>query len=127
MLETCVLAITTTGNAGAATGAATSGIITGYIYDIHIDYHASAPDTTDVTVAYGTPAGGNILAKSNSNTDTLYAPRKAACDNAASAITWYEPYYVNGTLTVSVAECDALTAAVTVTIRYDTNDWRSHR
>lgn len=127
MLETCILAITTTGSAGTATGSATSGILTGYIYDIYLDYDAAAPNTTDVTVAYATPGGGNILVKSNSATDTLYAPRKAACDNAASALTWYEPYYVNGTLTVSVAQCDAITAAVTATIRYDPNEWRNRR
>ena len=127
MMQTCQLAITTTGSAGSATGSATSPIITGYIYDIYVDYHASAPNTTDVTIAYGTPAGGNILAKANSKTDTLYVPRKAACDNAATALTWYEPFYIDGTFTVAVAECDALTAAVTVTVRYDPNEWRNRR
>lgn len=124
MMQTCQLAITTTGSAGSATGSATSPIITGYIYDVYIDYHASAPNTTDVTIAYGTPAGGNILAKANSATDARYVPRQATCDNAASALTWYEQFYINGTFTIAVAQCDALTDAVTVTVRYDDNERR---
>lgn len=126
MLETCTLAVDTVGGDGVATGSATSGILTGYIYDIYLNYHASAPaGTTDVTVAYAVPAGGNILANANSATDALFMPRKAACDNAAGALTWYDQYYINGTLTVTVAQSNALTAAVTATIRYDPNE-RGH-
>lgn len=127
MLETCTLAITTTGDAGTATGSITTGILTGYIYDVYIDYHASAPATTDVTVAYAVPAGGNILVRTSSATDGRFLPRLAVCDAAASALTAYDKFYVNGTLTVSVAQCDAIAAAVTVTIRYDPNDWRVER
>ena len=126
-MQTCQLTVTTTGEAGSATGSVTSPIITGYIYDIYVDYHADAPNTTDVTIAYGTPAGGNILAKANSATDTLYVPRKATCDNAASALTWYEQFYIDGTFTIAVAECDALAAALVVTVRYDPNDLRRAR
>ena len=126
-MQTCQLTVTTTGEAGSATGSVTSPIITGYIYDIYVDYHADAPNTTDVTIAYGTPAGGNILAKANSATDALYVPRKAACDNAASALTWYEQFYIDGTFTIAVAECDALAAALVVTVRYDPNDLRRAR
>lgn len=126
MLETCTISVDTVGEDGSATGAVTSGTLTGYIYDIYLNYHATAPGaTTDVTIAYATPAGGNILVNADSATDALFMPRKAACDNAASALTWYDQYYINGTLTVTVAQCNALTAAVTATIRYDPNE-RGH-
>lgn len=110
-------AVTTTGGAGSASG---TGTITvekfGYIEYIYLDYHASAPATTDVTIAYSTtPPGGNILAKADSATDTLYWPRAKPVDNAASAITnSFTRFPVGGGLTISVAQCDALTAAVTV-------------
>lgn len=110
-------AVTTSGSAGSATGTGTLELPThGYIEYIYIDYHASAPNTTDVTVAYsGTPPGGNILSKSNSTTDTLYWPRASCVTNAASAITDSHTRFVAcGDLTITVGDCDALTNAVTV-------------
>lgn len=111
--------ITTTGAAGSATGSATSSSLTGFLLDVYLDYHASAPATTDVTVAYGAPANGNLTVYSNSATDVLLMPRKNAVDVAGAAITGvYDLYPLNGTLTVSVAQSDALTGCVTARIRY---------
>jgi hypothetical protein len=87
----------------------------GYLEYIYLDYHASAPATTDVTVAYGaTPPGGNILVATNNATDTLYWPRAKPVDNAGAAITdAYDRFPVAGAISISVAQSDALTVCVT--------------
>lgn len=113
------LALTTAGDAGLAT-ASGSIVIEGDVEWVYLDYHASAPATTDVTLAYSsTPPGGNILVVSNSATDALKFPRATCVDNANSAITnSHTRFPVWGPISISVAQCDALTAAVTVYIGY---------
>ena len=113
------VAVTTTGSAGAATGSGTVNIQKyGEIVYIYLDFHASAPATTDTTIAYAsTPPGGNILVVSNSATDTLYHPAAKPVDNAGSAITnAHRRFPAVGSITVSLVQCDALTAAVTAYI-----------
>lgn len=118
-IVTETIAVTTTGADGAATGSTASGALYGFLLDVYLDYHASAPATTDVTLAYTSPANGNILVVTNNATDGLYAPRKQACDAAGAAITGgYDCYPLNGTVTVSVAQANALTGAVTARVRY---------
>lgn len=110
-------AITTTGSAGSATGSATIQVPAwGYLEWVYIDYHADAAATTDVTIAHAsTPPGGNILVRSNSKTDGLFYVRGSASSSAAAAITDSNVRVpVGGSITVSVAECDAVTGAVTV-------------
>lgn len=111
------VAVTTAGSAGSATGSGTLTIDrVGYLEWIYIDYDGSAPATTDVTIANSaTPPGGNVLVATNSATDTLYLPRGKPVDNAGSAITnAHSRFAVGGPLSVSVAQCDAITDAVTV-------------
>lgn len=110
--------VTTTGSAGSATGSATSELILGYLVDVYLDYHASAPSTTDVTISFAT-RGGNILVVSNSATDALYHPRALPVDNAGTSITAPTPFLLNDKVTVSVAGSDALTGAVTAYLRVD--------
>jgi hypothetical protein len=113
------VAVTTTGGAGVASG---SGTIVfekhGWIEYIYLDFHASAPATTDTTIAYAaTPPGGNILVATNINTDTLYWPAAKPVDNAGAAITnSHRLFPAMGSVTVSVAQGDALTACVTAYI-----------
>lgn len=112
-------AITTTGNAGVAAGSGTIIIEkTGYLEWVYYDFHASAPATTDVTGAFAaTPPGGTLFTSTSSATDVLQFPRAAAVNTAGSAITnSHVPIALTGSVTVSVAQCDALTAAVTVYI-----------
>jgi hypothetical protein len=114
-----VITVTTTGSAGAATGSATSNAINGLILGVYLDFHASAAATTDTTVAYGTPAHGNLVVVTSSKTDGFHLIRKQTTDVAGAAITGvYDLYPVAGTLTVSLAECDALTAALVATVYY---------
>lgn len=116
-VDTYTIPVTTTGTAGAATGSATSGLIRGAILDINLDFHASAPATTDTTIAYAV-AGGNIWARSDSAVDAQVAPRITCVTNANVAITnSYDYFVVNGAITITLAQCDALDPAVTATIR----------
>ncbi len=117
-ISTVKIKVTTTGGDGAATGSAQTEALHGFFVDVFLDYHASAPGTTDVTIAY-TERGGNILAVANNATDGLYAPRQKPVDNANAAITnAHDRFPLNQPLTISVAESNALTACVTAHIRY---------
>jgi hypothetical protein len=120
MSEICqeVVKVTTTGDAGSATGSGNTGVMSGFLLDIHLDFHASAPASTDVTIAFA-ERGGNVLAVANANTDALYTPRVKPVDNANSAITdAHDKFPLNGRLSVAVAGSNALTDAVTAYIRY---------
>ncbi|OGN99034.1 MAG: hypothetical protein A2Z71_03320 [Chloroflexi bacterium RBG_13_50_21] len=112
------VSITTTGGAGAATGSGTTIPINGFLLDVYINYNAACPATADVTIADA--VFGNALVVSNNATDGWYAPRKATCDPAAAATGLYDLIPLNGALTLSVAQADALTACVVVDIRWIT-------
>ena len=119
MSEVCleIVRVTTTGVAGSAAGSAKSAAMNGELLDIYVDFHASAPATTDTTITL--ERGGNVWAISNSVTDVFVAPRVKPVDNANAAITnAHDRFALNGALTVTLAECDALTDAVVVYIRY---------
>jgi hypothetical protein len=78
--------ITTTGSAGSAAGSAESVPIQGFLLDVYLDYHASSPGTTDLTVATG----------------------------------MYDLIPINAALTFALAQADALTDCITITLRYIT-------
>ncbi len=110
------LSITTTGSAGSATGSGTTIPINGYLLDVYLDYHASCPATADVTIADS--VFGSLVVKSNNATDCWLAPRKQTCDQAAADTGLYDLIPLNGILTVSVAQADALTGCVIAYIRW---------
>ena len=110
--------VTTTGSAGAATGSEDTVPIQGFLLDVYIDYHASAPNTTDVTIT--DPVFGDVLVVSNNNTDGKYSPREPNCDAAGAANGLYDLIPINSALTISVAQADALTDCITLTLRYMT-------
>lgn len=113
-----IVTVDTTGEAGAATGSGASQEINGVLESIYIDYHADAPATTDVTIAFGT-RGGNIVVATSTRTATLYVPVKQACGADGAVIAGeYVKHILNQAISVSVAQCDELTSAVTVYLRY---------
>lgn len=115
--KTCT--ITTTGTAGNATGSGTIAGVNGFLLDIYLNFHASAPNTTDTTIAYDEPDLGNVLVVANSATDGRYYPRAQACDAAGAPLAGvYEHLPISGGLSIAVAGCDALAGAVVVTVRY---------
>ncbi|MFZ2097327.1 MAG: hypothetical protein WAV05_11890 [Anaerolineales bacterium] len=110
--------ITTAGGAGAAVGSAVTVPIQGFLLDVYIEYHASAPATTDLAIT--DPVFGTIFSVSNSNTDRWYAPRKQTSDYIGVSTGLYDLIPINSALTISIAQADALTDCVTVTLRYIT-------
>ncbi len=116
-ISTVKIKVTTTGGDGAATGSAQTEALNGFLLDVFLDYHASAPGSTDVTIAY-TERGGNLVVVSNNATDGLYAPRQTEHDAAAASLGAGAYYPLNQPLTISVAQANALTACVTAHIRY---------
>lgn len=110
------IAVTTAGAAGAAAGSTNSIPIQGFLLDVFIDYHASAPATTDVTISE--PVFGNLLVMANNNADCRLAPREPLCDGAAAAVGLYDLIPINSALTVTVSQADALSECVVVTLRW---------
>ncbi len=108
--------ITTTGAAGSASGIGISIPVKGFLLDVYLNYATLAPATTDVTIS--DPVFGNVLVKSNNVTDGWYMPRKQTCDPAAADTGLYDLIPLNGPLTITVAQSDALTDCVVVTLRW---------
>ncbi len=109
------IVVDTAGADGAAVGSEVTMIVHGFLLDVLIDYDAGAPATTDVVITDET--FGALLTQSDNATKVWLTPRKQSCDQSAADTGLYELIPVNGVLTVSVAQCDELTAAVSVTIR----------
>lgn len=112
--------VTTTGSAGSATGSATSTAMHGFLLDAYLNYHASAPATTDVTIAHVDPTMGNVLVVTDANTDARFVPRETVqtTAGATSDPDGYDRIALNGKITVSVAGADALTDCVVATLRW---------
>ena len=128
MIRQQTVSVTTTGSAGSATGAAnTPAPISGKILKIRFNFNASTPNTADTTVTERVAATDweTICTETSSTTDVTRYPRRAVEDNAEGTVTYdgtneiYEPYVVNGYMRVAVAQGDALTDAVVVTIFYE--------
>jgi hypothetical protein len=116
-LQTEAITVNATGAVGADT--TVSGMFVGQIVDVYIDYGTTMSNTTDLTLSFYSPlAMGNVLAVTDNATDGLYAPRLAPVSNAAAAIAnSYVPFYVNGTLLLSVGQTLSGTTA-TAYVRY---------
>ena len=116
MIRTITIRVTTTGSAGVAAGTGTSdSVVLGEVLGVYINFHASAPATTDTTISTvgGGPPSYNLLVVTDSATDAYIAPRAAAVSAANGAITnSHTPFVVADRLQVVLAQCDALTDAV---------------
>lgn len=108
--------VTTTGSAGSATGSTTGTFqARGYLMGVRLDYNASAPATTIVTI---TEAGGmkrTLLTAPASATDVTFNPQALVNKNDGTSAAVYFPFYLDGVnITVAVSASDALTDAVEV-------------
>lgn len=129
MINQLSIAVTTTGSAGSATGSGDSEyVVNGKVLAVYLDYHASAPATTDITLKTKGRAGPsyNVLVVGNNATDVLKFPRLQVHDGVdGSAMTYdgtrkvAEPAPVADYLTVDVAGADALTGCVVVYVWYE--------
>ena len=88
--------VKTAGVAGSATGSTEVGVPPGRLVAVHVDYQAGAPATTDLTVAN---LGVTLVEHANSGAD-----RMIQLGGGTSTV-------VNGAMTVSVAQSDALSPA----------------
>ncbi|MBW2647738.1 MAG: hypothetical protein JRE23_16500, partial [Deltaproteobacteria bacterium] len=120
--------VTTVGSAGVAVGATnSSAAIFGKIHAIYLDYHTSTPATADVTITerIGSVDRQTLHVETNSKTDVVRRPRVVMEDNAEAGVEYaagfpiYEPYVIAGQIRVAVAQGDALTDAVVVTVIYE--------
>lgn len=123
MIREITISVTTTGSDGSATGTGYSNAaVTGKILAIRLNYHASAPATTDVTITENNAVPQTIHVETNSATDVVRYPRRAVEDNAENTVTYdgtneiYEPYVVNDQIKVAVAGANALTDCVQVSV-----------
>ncbi len=119
-INTVTASVTTTGADGSAAGVGYTEAFSGYLLDIYYDFHASAPNTTDVAV---TQEGrtGNVHATSNTVTDVWVHPRASLVTTANAAITDGNGLIpVNGRLAFTIAQANALTNCLVATIRYVT-------
>lgn len=118
-MPTHVVSVNTTGSAGSATGTARTELaVRGLIMGIRLDYHASAPATTNVTITEDSGMQRTILTRSASATDAIFYPVVQQHDTSAAPIAGqYGQIYVNGAeLIVSVTNSNALTPAIVVSI-----------
>ena len=120
------LRVTTTGSAGSATGAAYVSLPGCRLTHIKADFHASAPATTDTLVKInglsdGT-TGTTVITMTNRNTDLAISPvgQPNAVDEARNTTGTAGAYtdgleggaFIKNGLSVSLAQCDALTDAL---------------
>lgn len=111
--------INTEGDAGNATGSVTMDIdLPMALVDcIKVDYGETAPGTTDLTVEEAEGLKRTILTLADTATDAEKYPRHTLHDDEGADIAGMVDYYVvNGPLKISIAGCDELTPAATVTI-----------
>lgn len=110
------ITVTTTGDAGSAVGTGDTPIQLDpcLLEAIKLDYHASAPATSEVTISEVNGLGRDLLVVSNNKTDGTYYPRHATHNPAAADAGSKTPYVIEGTIRISVAQCDALAGAVQV-------------
>lgn len=110
--------VSTTGTAGNATGS----VITTFeaplmfIEAIQIDYHASAPATTDVTIWESDGLGRAILTLSNQNADRVVYPRHATHLPDGTDGAGDDLFIVEGGFQIDVAGCNELSPAVIVKV-----------
>lgn len=112
------LAVTTTGANGSAEGEATTpGGIRGAVMSFRVDYEATAPNTTDVTITEVGGAGRTLLTLTDRNTDGEFPVRIAEVGATGTAGTGTTPILMGGEpIEVAVAGCNAITNAVVVWI-----------
>ena len=113
------VAVTTAGGDGSAVGEAYSASpLNGEVYALRVDWHASAPATSDIDVVVESDANRPevvLYDKDDAKDDLWVYPQVQATSTAGAAITGaYQRLLANGRIKVNVAGCNALAPAVTV-------------
>ncbi len=119
MIRTEKVAVTTTGNDGAATGTGySSRALNGELQAIYVDWGATAPASSDIDVVVESDDNHpqvTLYDKDDSSTDAWVYPAVQRTSTAGAGIdAQYQAIPVAGRVKVSVAGCNALSPAVTV-------------
>lgn len=119
MVRSHKITVTTTGSAGSATGTGySSKPLNGELYAIYVDWSASAPVTSDITITVASDDNHpsvTLYAKTNSVTDAWVYPVVQSTDTAGTAVTGeYQRILIDGRVSVAIAQSDALATAATV-------------
>jgi len=122
--------VTTTGVAASAAGNTDSIVINGRITKIALNYHADAPNTTDITITITAGTNGGvaetIYAKANTATDVVVYPRVVVCGSTGTAAgagdDLYDCFACCGIVNIALAQSDALTNAVSAVIFWEADD-----
>ncbi len=120
ILKAATVNVTTTGGAGVATGTGISDTFSGEIVGIFLNFHASAPATTDTTIT-DTASGVEIASEDNAVADKFIVPVIFGEDNDGAGLTGDvtpQHYVVSQGVTIALAQADALTNALVATILY---------
>src|SRR5262245_21024540 len=124
LIRSKTVAITGTGANGSNAGNADSESFAGEIIGAYINYHANAPNTTDVVIKEKR-TGVEIYRKNNANTDIYVAPRAVAVTAAGANILASEanglhpvPFAVDQGVNVDLAGANTDTNQVVVTVLY---------
>ena len=117
-IEKHTVKVSTTGSDASATGSLVTALPWCELLAVYMDFHASAPASTDTTLSSpGGPVSVTLLTVTNSATDAWFYPTHQLDDASASAITGaYIPAIIHGNLLTEIAGCDALTDALTLTL-----------
>ena len=117
-IEKHTIKVSTTGSDASATGSLVTALPYSELIAVRMDFHASAPASTDTTLSSpGDPVAVTLLTVTNSATDAWYYPSIQLDGNSASAITGaYVPAIIHGNLLTELAGSDALTDALVMTI-----------
>ena len=119
--------VVTQGSAGVASGSSRLNVGPARLLAVRLDYGATAPATTDVTVRTDRREAGddwrNLLIRSNSNADGVFYPRVNAHKTDATTIPAgdnpYEPQVVHGYIEVLVNQCNAIDPALKATLYFE--------
>jgi len=117
-IEKHTVKVSTTGSDASATGSLVTALPYCELLAVRLDFHASAPASTDTTLSSpGGPVAVTLLTITNSATDAWYYPTHQLDDSSGSAITGaYIPAIIHGNLLTELAGSDALTDALVMTI-----------
>lgn len=124
MLRSQQIAVTTVGADGSAVGNNVGTIpIHGEIKALRVDWHASAPATSDIDITLEADASHPqtvLYDKDDAKDDLWVYPHVQATSTAGAGITGvYVPIVGSGYPKVAVAQCNALAPAVTVTVYWE--------
>lgn len=100
---------------GSGAGSGVSAPIRGYLQGMRVVFGGTPAATTDTVIAESNSMARTLLTLTDINTSAAYNPQAQAQDGVGVGVTFYSPYYLNGPVSVAVAQGVAsTTAAVTV-------------